>query len=88
MSIFECSKCHCVENTACCGYNYRGDNPALCSECDPAFGKWHGIFEKKSAVGYLLGNDGFLYHKSDRKSLKWREEHQGFKILKEVRRLR
>lgn len=47
MSIFECEKCGCAENTALCGYNFRGDGPALCSECDPKIGKWHGCFEKK-----------------------------------------
>lgn len=56
---------------------YRGK--ALCSECGPPFmiernglrtptdmGKWHGQFEKKSAVGMLLYDDGFLYTEQDR----------------------
>ena len=47
MSIFKCKKCGCAENTALCGYNFRGDGPALCSECDPKIGKWHGHFTKK-----------------------------------------
>ncbi len=47
MSIFKCSKCGCAENTALCGYNYRGDEPPLCSECDPKIGKWHGCFPKR-----------------------------------------
>ena len=47
MSIFKCEKCGCAENTALCGYNFRGKGPALCSECDPKIGKWHGCFEKK-----------------------------------------
>lgn len=54
MPLFVCDGCGDVENTACCGADgywlrkmrkYRkGD--ALCSECNPAIGKWHGRFEK------------------------------------------
>ena len=48
MSLFVCSKCHCIENTALCSYHsrkrvelfnwigleeYKGK--ALCSECGP-----------------------------------------------------
>ncbi len=48
MSIFKCEECGCAENTALCRYNYRDSGiPALCSECDPKMGKWHGYFEKK-----------------------------------------
>ena len=85
MSIFRCDKCGCMENTALCNYWNKGDGPALCSECES--GKWHGIFPKESAVGSFLGNDGFLYHKDEIGSdkLKWREEHQGFKIIKEIK---
>jgi hypothetical protein len=32
----------------------RGDDKPLCSECDPKIGKWHGKFDKRSAVGMLL----------------------------------
>ena len=80
MPIFECPKCHCVENTALCSYWSKNK---LCSECDPDIGKWHNCFPKKSAVGYLVGNDGFLYHKDE--DLKWRIEHQRFKIVGEVK---
>src|SRR5687768_17340713 len=64
MPIFKCSQCGMVENTAVC--NYWTDavlekKPPLCSECDPAIGKWHGMFERVRATGYKLGNDGFLY---------------------------
>ena len=46
MSIFKCSKCGVAENTALCSYNFRGDGPALCSECDPKIGKWHNCFDQ------------------------------------------
>ena len=39
----------------------RGNAQALCSECDPEIGAWHGKFPKRSAVGMLVGRDGFLY---------------------------
>lgn len=85
MPIFECSKCHCVENTAVSRYWFREKgSPALCSECDPEIKEWHCCFEKKSAVGYLLGNDGFLYHKDE--DLEWRKKHQGFKIVREIKK--
>ncbi len=48
MSAFRCEKCGCIENTAVCGYWWKEENkPALCSECDPEFGKWHGFFPKR-----------------------------------------
>lgn len=46
---------------------------ALCSECAPRafvdgtpteFGKWHGMFPKRSALGMLIDQDGFLWSKS------------------------
>ena len=68
MSLFKCDKCGCVENTAVSGYWNRGDDPALCSECDPQINKWHGIFKKRSASGMYIDRNGFLYGKpSDRK---------------------
>jgi len=85
MPIFECSKCHCMENTATSAYwsTFQGEGlprlPALCSECDPKIGKWHGIFPKMAAKGKLIGNDGFLYESEE--GLEWRKEHQGFKIV-------
>lgn len=87
MSIFKCSKCGCVENTALSRYWVRDFDKELplCSECDPKIGKWHDSFDKKnvSEVGYFLGNDGFLYHPKEVEdgSLEWREKCQGFKIL-------
>ena len=87
MSLFKCEKCGCVENTALSLYwfsNWRKGIGKLCSECDPQIGKWHGMFPKQDATegGYMLGNDGFIYHPEHIASgqLKWREEHQGFQI--------
>lgn len=69
MPLFECEKCHCVENTALCNYwaRSRQGKPALCSECDPEpvfpgepGGTWHGRFDKFSASEMVLGEDGFL----------------------------
>jgi len=58
-----------VENTAVSNYwdarfpfDGSSSKPALCSECDPAIGKWHGHFPKKQASGFCIGDDGFLYH--------------------------
>ena len=88
MSIFRCEGCGCVENTALSRYWFRNeekeltDGRALCSECHPTTKKWHGVFPKQSADGYLLGNDGFLYRKGE--DFSWREKHQGFRILGEV----
>ncbi len=47
MSLFRCEKCGCIENTAMCGYWWKEEKPALCSECDPKFGKWHNCFPKR-----------------------------------------
>lgn len=50
MPVFICSKCKCIENTATCRYWVRGNEPPLCSECDPKIDKWHGIFKKRKAT--------------------------------------
>lgn len=74
MPIFECRKCGCVENTAVSGYWWKSykdpSRIALCSECDPEIGKWHGMFEKKKAAdcGYWIAEDGFLYHPDEKLS--------------------
>ena len=64
MPLFKCSKCACVENTACCLYWCRPDlkKDPLCSACDPRISHWHGMFPQLPARGYKLGSDGFLYH--------------------------
>lgn len=69
-----------------CNYWNKRGGDALCSECDPAIGLWHGLFAKHSADGLLLGNDGFLYNPKELESgaLDWRIKHQGFKIIKRI----
>lgn len=51
MSLFVCEECRCVENTALSGFWLRNTEgrkgKALCSECDPEIGKWHGRFPKR-----------------------------------------
>jgi hypothetical protein len=91
MSIFRCDECGCIENTATSNYWLRpvdkNENkftgPALCSECDPKIGKWHGRFEKKSADGMVLATDGFLYSKEyvEHESFKWRMKNQNLGIV-------
>lgn len=49
MPLYECSNCHAVDNTALTNFwaDHIGEGqPALCSECDPGIGKWHGRFPK------------------------------------------
>lgn len=57
MPLFECEKCHCVENTATGAY--WGRDEKLCSEC--ATGDWHKQFKKKSALGRLIDQNGYLW---------------------------
>lgn len=45
MSLFVCSECKIIENTALCGYWWE-DNK-LCSQCDPKIGKWHKRFPRE-----------------------------------------
>lgn len=63
MSLYCCEVCGCIENTACANYWSRttGKLPLLCSECDPAIGKWHGRFEKRPAAGMHIDNEGHLW---------------------------
>lgn len=85
MSLFKCSKCGCVENTALCRYWMRKEdgNKGLCSECDPQIRKWHNLFPKESAKGMILLNDGFLCSKEflETDSFKFREKYQGLKVV-------
>lgn len=63
MSLFRCTRCGCVENTACSDFywdKYEEKIPVLCSECKT--GKWHGEFPKKSADGYFYDKDDLIYH--------------------------
>lgn len=70
MPLFVCRKCNCVDNTALTGYWHKAmeRKPALCSECDPEIGKWHGEFPKTNAAGWLVGEDGFVWQLSEEKA--------------------
>jgi hypothetical protein len=69
MPLFECTKCHCVENTALSSYwrqemgaHEQGETfEPVCSECET--GAWHGKFEKRlvSATAYVRKGQ-FLHH--------------------------
>ena len=65
MSLFKCSSCGCVEDTAIMirlGRRHIDPNrKALCSECDPKIEQWHGQFEKRSAEGMYIDSEGFLW---------------------------
>lgn len=81
MSIFRCTKCGMVENTALSQYWWnvmQEKKPALCSECDPEIGKWHGHFERVTpeSEGYVEGPDGFLYSPHDKYLKRLQEEAQ------------
>jgi len=43
MSLFVCTKCQNIENTALC-YYWSGSR--LCSNCDPLINEWHGRFKQ------------------------------------------
>ena len=69
MPLFQCTKCSCVENTACCNYWSRkiDKEPLICSECET--GTWHGRFEKRDAAGMLVDNEGHLWGESQREQM-------------------
>lgn len=54
MPLYECTKCGVVENTALTNFwaSHLESRPALCSQCDPEIGKWHGRFPKKTVSEY------------------------------------
>jgi hypothetical protein len=55
MPLYECEQCGKVDNTALTNFWWdvmREKKPQLCSECDPAIGKWHDMFPKSSATEY------------------------------------
>jgi len=73
MPLFECQKCHCVENTALSdGYwmNRTEGGPLHCSEC--ATGTWHGRFPKRSAEGMLIDQDGHLWQAAENLPIHYR----------------
>jgi hypothetical protein len=62
MSLFKCSRCDCVEDTALCHYwsARLQQAPPLCSACDPKIARWHGEFPRDSAEGWVTDARGFL----------------------------
>ena len=63
MSLFQCTACGCVENTALCNYWQRlsAQQPWLCSACDPEIQEWHGQFPQASAVGWWVDTAKHLW---------------------------
>ena len=63
MSLYKCKNCGVVENTAL-AWSWPKPELALCSECDPDIGVWHGKFPREQAdENYVEGSDGFLVPK-------------------------
>jgi len=68
MSLFQCDKCGCVENTACCHYwinkYYLKKKEILCSACDPKINKWHDKFPRVflEKDKWKTNKDGNLEH--------------------------
>jgi hypothetical protein len=48
MSLFQCTKCGCRENTAVSNWAWHmgHEQEPLCSACDPEIGEWHGEFKR------------------------------------------
>jgi hypothetical protein len=68
MSLFQCDKCGCVEDTTLCNYWLARlwKSPTICSACDLNIAKWHNQFPRESAfaTGWLRDRRGLLYNKS------------------------
>ena len=63
MSLFQCRKCGCGEDTELCHYwsaRIR-ETALLCSACDPKIAKWHGESPRESfALRHEREIDRFL----------------------------
>jgi len=68
MSLFQCEKCGCCENTALCLYWPRKakKQALLCSACDPDIGEWQGKFERTFLPPgeFATNGEGNLAHKA------------------------
>ena len=58
MALFVCEECRCIENTALSNFWKKNVHPdmdgrALCSDCDPTIGKWHGKFPRRMYIPYI-----------------------------------
>ena len=88
MSLYRCTKCDCVENTACGEYwaqqmeaHKAGRKlEPLCSQCRT--GTWHGQFERYAVPkDWLVDVRGFLWSPESAKTV----PHLGpFKAVTEV----
>ena len=68
MPLFRCTACDTVENTALSNFWHAleiEEKRALCSECDPLIGQWHGEFPKQSAVAWLVDQSGNLWSQKE-----------------------
>jgi hypothetical protein len=68
MPIFACRECGCIENTALSNFWVRTqleNKPALCSACDPEINEWHGEFERRSASGMLVDENGHVWGRDE-----------------------
>ena len=81
MSLFKCSKCKCVENTALGNFWGEDGKKPLCSECDT--GEWHGEFPKINAeeAGYYRDETGFIFAPDEVDTEKMVWKYNGTKII-------
>ena len=79
MSLYRCTKCDVVENTALGGYwmqqleAHQSGAPfhPLCSQCNPAIGKWHGEFERNGITAeWLQDARGFIWRPHEAETVK------------------
>ena len=58
MSLFACSRCKTIDNSATSGY-WMGDreNP-LCSACDQKIGRWHNKWPRQRYNPFFWKTDG------------------------------
>ena len=83
MSLFQCSECGCMENTALSNWAWRRFEeklPDLCSACDPEIKKWHGKFERifLPTGKFRMADDGNLEHieTGDKNIRKYQIKHE------------
>lgn len=76
MSLYQCDKCGCIENTATANFWFRNDKGSackgakLCSACDPDINKWHGQFKRMYLPRgqFVKDAQGNLEHKDTKES--------------------
>lgn len=79
MSLFDCSKCGVIENTACTSGSWgnlcsKPPKPMLCSEC--ADGKWHGLFPRQMFAGSGYVKNGWRVQRPNPPGCICRFEHK------------